>query len=113
MKFKDLQNEIIGFRDKRNWKQFHMLKDLLIGLNIECAELEELFLWKSDDDIASIKKEEIEDELADIFIFLTYLSKHFDVDLLEATMKKLKKNENKYPVHKSWGSNKKHNKLGG
>ena len=43
---KDLQNKIIQFRRERNWEQFHTLKDLLLGLNIEASELGELFLWK-------------------------------------------------------------------
>lgn len=110
-KFTVLKQRIIEFREQRNWKQFHTIKDLLIGLNIEVAELQELFLWKNEEGIKEIKQEKIEEELADIFIFLTYLSEHFQIDLLKAISEKLTKNENKYPVDKSWGSNKKYNEL--
>ena len=40
-------NEVLKFRDDRNWKQFHNPKDLAIAISIEASELEELFLWKS------------------------------------------------------------------
>ncbi len=107
----EIQKLIIQFRDNRDWKQFHEIKDLLLGLNMEVAELQELFLWKSDIEIEKIDKEKIENEIADIFIFLTYISKDFDIDLSDAVMKKIKINDEKYPVSKSKGSNKKYNEL--
>jgi len=109
--FGNIIERIIDFREKRNWKQFHSIKDLLLGLNIELSELQELVLWKSESEIKSIEKEKIQDELADIFIFLTYISEHFDVDLLSAVDRKIEKNGQKYPIDKSFGSNKKYNEL--
>ncbi|MBI3512213.1 MAG: nucleotide pyrophosphohydrolase [Bacteroidetes bacterium] len=111
MTTKEIEKQIISFRDERNWEQFHSLKDLLLGLNIECAELSELFLWKSEEEIEKIPKEKIEQELADIFIFLNYISHHFDIDLEKAVTGKLKLNAEKYPVEKSFGSNKKYDQL--
>lgn len=110
-KLSQLQEAIIAFRNQREWKQFHTAKDLLLGLNIEVSELQELFLWKSASEIESIEKTKIENELADIFIYLTYLSNEFDIDLLEAVRKKIELNEHKYPVEKSKGSNKKYTEL--
>ena len=108
---KELQNKIIQFRTDRNWKQFHKLKDLLIGLNIEASELNELFLWKNEDETKAVDKSKISDELADIFIFLTYISEHFNIDLDDAIENKIAKNASKYPVEKSYGSNKKYTDL--
>ena len=108
---KDLQTKIIQFRNDRNWEQFHTLKDLLLGLNIEAGELNELFLWKNDKEIESVDKLKTADELADIFIFLAYISKHFDIDLGKAIEMKIEKNAKKYPVDKSFGSNKKYTEL--
>jgi uncharacterized protein YpbB len=34
MEIKDLSEQIIKFRDQRNWEQFHQIKDLLLGLDI-------------------------------------------------------------------------------
>ena len=38
-------NELIHFRQQRDWEQFHNPKDLAIALNIESSELLESFLW--------------------------------------------------------------------
>jgi len=108
MELKELQNEILEFRNKRNWKQFHTIKDLLLGLNIEVAELQELFLWKNPREIGKVKKTRIEEEVSDIFILLTYICSHYDVDLISATRSKLKLNSEKYPIDKSYNSNKKY-----
>lgn len=109
--FENIREQIIKFREDRNWKQFHTIKDLLLGLNIELAELQELVLWKNQSEIEKVDKEKIEEELADIFIFLTYLSEHFNVDLLKAVEKKIDKNDKKYPIDKSFGNSKKYNEL--
>lgn len=109
--FENIREQIIKFREDRNWKQFHTIKNLLLGLNIELAELQELVLWKNQSEIEKVDKEKIEEELADIFIFLTYLSEHFSVDLLKAVEKKIAKNDKKYPIDKSFGNSKKYNEL--
>jgi dCTP diphosphatase len=44
-----LKEAALRFRDARNWKQFHDPKNLSIGLAVEAAELQELFLWKTDE----------------------------------------------------------------
>ena len=107
----EIKEIIIQFREERDWKQFHKIKDLLVGLNIEVGELQELFLWKSDNEIHQVEKVNIENEIADIFIFLTYICDEFDIDLNTAIRNKIKLNKQKYPVEKSKGSNKKYNEL--
>ena len=111
MDYNEIEQLVLNFRDERNWKQFHQIKDLLLGLNIEVAELQELFLWKDDKQQSQIDSEKIKDELADIAIFLIYISKHYNIDLLKAISDKIKKNALKYPVDKSRNSNKKYNEL--
>lgn len=114
MTFHDLRDKIIEFREDRNWKQFHSVKDLLLGLNIEVSELQQLFLWKSKKEIEEIKlssTDKIEDELSDILIFLVYLAEEFDIDLIDSANSKVDKNSKKYPIDKSYGSNKKYDEL--
>jgi len=107
----ELTGKIVQFRDERNWAQFHTLKDLLLGLNIEVGELQELFLWKSDTEIESVDTKKIENEVADITIFLMYICQHFQIDLHKAVSEKIEINALKYPVEKSRNSNKKYNEL--
>ncbi|MEO8147427.1 MAG: nucleotide pyrophosphohydrolase [Bacteroidia bacterium] len=111
MDFKEIEQKVIAFRNERNWEQFHQVKDLLLGLNIEVAELQELFLWKTEEQQTLIDQEKIKDELADIAIFLIYICKHYSIDLPEAISQKLDKNAIKYPADKSRNSNKKYNEL--
>ena len=50
-----------------------------------------------------------QDELEDIFIFMSYLCHDLNVDIERAVIAKLKINESKYPIDKFKGSNKKYN----
>ena len=105
----DLQRAAIQFRDDRDWKQFHKIKDLVLGLGIEVGELGELVLWKQESETAQQLKDpgfsqRLKEELADIQIFLLYLAESTGVDLTEAVQEKLILNGKKYPVDKSFGS---------
>jgi dCTP diphosphatase len=107
-------SKIRAFRDERDWAQFHNPKDMAIALSIETNELLEHFLWKNPQEVAdriATKREEIEDELADIGIYLTELADNLGVDLLAAMERKLEKNAKKYPVAKAKGSNSKYTEL--
>ena len=111
MDLKEIEQKVIDFRNDRNWEQFHQIKDLLLGLNIEVSELQELFLWKSKEQQLEIDHAKIRDEIADIGIYLLYICRHFNIDLFEAIDQKVAKNSIKYPVEKSKNSNKKYNEL--
>lgn len=111
---KTVISKIRQFRDARDWAQFHNPKDMAIALSIEANELLEHFLWKNPgevEDRIATKREEIEDEIADIGIYLTELADNLGVDLLAAMERKLKKNAEKYPVEKAKGSNSKYTEL--
>lgn len=103
---KELIDKIVKFRDERNWEQFHSIKDLLIGLNIEVGELQELFLWDKNPDLKDVKH-----EIADIFIFLAYLCKKLNIDLETAVLEKLEIHSNHYPIAKSKNKTIKHTEI--
>ncbi|MEQ6390440.1 nucleotide pyrophosphohydrolase [Bacillaceae bacterium S4-13-58] len=108
---KDLQKKATKFRDNRDWNQFHNPKDLAISLSLEAAELLENFQWKSSDEAVKENIENIKDELADVVIYSLLMADQLDVDLSEAIVRKIKKNEEKYPVEKAKGSNRKYTEL--
>ncbi len=97
----DLTTKLIAFRDERDWKQFHNPKDLAIALNIEASELLELFLWKNNDEA---KKEDVAEELADILAYALMMAHHYNFDLNEIVLQKIRKNATKYPVDKAKGN---------
>jgi NTP pyrophosphatase (non-canonical NTP hydrolase) len=101
---KAIQKKILDFRNERDWAQFHDPKNLAEAVSIEAGELLENFLWKTIDLSKNLSEEQINNikhEVADIFIFLTYLCHEFKIDLLKEVEKKIAVNEAKYPVHKA------------
>lgn len=100
--------ELVRFRDERDWEQFHNAKDLAIAINVESGELLELFLWKAPSDVAPSK---VRDELADIFCFAFLLADKYNFNIEEMVKDKINKNSLKYPVEKSKGTAKKYNEL--
>jgi NTP pyrophosphatase (non-canonical NTP hydrolase) len=100
--------ELIKFRNERDWEQFHNPKDLAIALSIEANELLELYLWKNSND-ADLEK--IKDELADVFAYSLLLADKYKLDVKEIVLNKIRKNADKYPIDKSKGSAKKYNEL--
>jgi len=106
-----IQQKIIAFRNERDWAQFHDPKNLAEALSIEAGELLENFLWKTTEQSRNLTPEErknVKEELADIFIFLTYLSEEYKIDLFKEVENKIAQNVVKYPVEKAKGSAKKY-----
>jgi dCTP diphosphatase len=112
----DVTRRIREFRDARDWNQFHNPKDMAIAISLESAELLQHFLWKSPAEVQACvvkRRDEIQDEIADIAIYLFELADNLDIDLIKAMEAKIAKNDAKYPVVKAKGSNKKYTELGG
>lgn len=109
--FDPLINEIVSFRDERNWKQFHNPKDLAISLSLEASELLENFQWKTSEEGIIANRENIKDEIADVVIYALLMSNELGVNLEQAIKEKVCKNKQKYPVDKSFGSSKKYTDL--
>lgn len=106
-----LIDELVKFRDDRNWDQFHNTKDLALAISIEAAELNELFLWKSTEDCELVDKNKLKEELADVFAFSLLLAGKHGFDVKEIVRDKIRKNGEKYPVEKAKGTAKKYNEL--
>lgn len=106
--WKKLIDQLIQFRDDRDWAQFHNAKDLALALSIEAAELNELFLWKNSED-ANIEK--VKDELADVIGYALLIAEKYNLNIHEIVTNKIKKNAAKYPIEKAKGTAKKYNEL--
>jgi NTP pyrophosphatase (non-canonical NTP hydrolase) len=109
-----LINQLLEFRNERDWKQFHTPKNLAISISVEAAELLSIFQWMKDDENETRIKEKIDDikdEIADIYIYLSYLANDLQIDLEENAKQKLKLNAKRYPVSKAKGNAKKYTEL--
>ena len=104
-------DQILKFRDDRDWKQFHNLKDLAISISLEAAELLEVFQWSAEDVTCSDKIDKIKEELADVANYCALMADACGLDLDEIIREKIKRNEEKYPVEKSKGSKRKYTNL--
>jgi dCTP diphosphatase len=95
------------FAAERDWERFHSPKNLAMALAVEAAELLEQFQWLTDAESgtpASDRRGRIEDELADVLIYLVRLADRLDVDLPAAVASKLEQNRRRYPAERVRGS---------
>ena len=114
--FDELVLQVLAFRDRRAWRQFHNPKDLSISISLEAAELLELFQWKRPEEVAGLVADpqghhQVSWEMADILILLISLADILEVDLIKAAREKLKENDRKYPVARARGSARKYHDL--
>jgi NTP pyrophosphatase (non-canonical NTP hydrolase) len=112
----ELLKQVLEFRDARDWKQFHTLRNLIVSTSIEAGELLETVQWKTDAEIdaaladpAQIRN--LRHECADVFIYLMLVAHTAGFDLVDAAAEKLKLNEARYPVEKAKGSAAKYSEL--
>ena len=109
-----LYQKILKFRVDRDWEQFHTLRTLSTSLVLETAELAEITQWAKDselDELARLRRPEIEHEVADIVILLTYLVHDLGIDVEQVVAAKLEFNAERYPVDRARGSAKKYDNL--
>ena len=111
---RDLRDELRAFAAERDWDQFHSPRNLATALAVEAAELLEPFQWLTDDQSRALPPETraaVEEELADVLLYLVRLADKLDVDLAAAARAKIVRNGEKYPVEKARGSSRKYDAL--
>ena len=102
----ELMKEIDDFNKERDWDQFHSEENLAKSISIEAGELLECFQWNND-----YNKEDVCEELADVFTYCMMMAEKLGVNPKEIILKKLEKTRKKYPVEKAKGVSTKYNKL--
>jgi NTP pyrophosphatase (non-canonical NTP hydrolase) len=109
-----LKKNILDFRKRRDWEKFHKPKELAVSLVLEAAELLEHFQWKTDHEVSEMlqgkARKAIEEEIADIGMYMTYLCHDLGIDIEKIMTDKLAVNKKKYPADKVRGSARKYNK---
>jgi NTP pyrophosphatase (non-canonical NTP hydrolase) len=104
----ELLDEIVAFRNARDWEKFHSVRNLVTALAVEVGELQELFLWKQDIEVDALLqdaswKQKLRHELADVFIYTMLLALASKNDVGEIVREKLAHNEEKYPAELAKG----------
>lgn len=91
------------FRDDReDWPAKHTLRNLVMALNVEASELLLPLQWIHDHQVEEWlgkgnHREQLADEVADIFIYLAYIADYLDLDLESAVMSKIERNRTRFP----------------
>ncbi|MCX5693691.1 MAG: nucleotide pyrophosphohydrolase [Candidatus Omnitrophica bacterium] len=99
----EIKTRIKQFIKERDWEKYHSPKNISMSVAIEAAELMEHFQWLTIDESHKLlknkkKRVEIEDELADVMIYVIDFCNLFGIDIEKSILNKLKKTAKKYPV---------------
>lgn len=112
-----MRDALREFAKRRNWEQFHTPKNLAMALSGEVGELIAELQWLSDHEIGTRLasdgefRRRVEDELADVMIYLVYLADALRSPLAEVALRKIELNEHRYPVELSSGLAEKHSRV--
>ena len=113
MDINNIQNQLQNFASERDWEQFHTPKNIAMALSVECSELVEIFQWLNPEESKLPDKMQLElinNEVADIAMYLLRFCDLLDLNLENAIQEKLVKNAEKYPINRSKGNAKKYNR---
>ena len=103
----DIMKEINKFNKERDWDKFHSVENLAKSISIEAGELLECFQWDNE----NYDKDEVCEELADVFTYCIQMAMKLNVNPKEIILNKLEKTKKKYPIEKAKGVSTKYNKL--
>ena len=109
-----LRDALRVFAAERDWDQFHSPRNLAAALAVEAAELLEPFQWLTDEQSRELSTEAraaVEQEMADVLLYLVRLADKLGVDLEQAARAKIALNAEKYPVDRARGSSRKYDEL--
>lgn len=96
-----LKGRIAEFARARKWGKYHTPKNLAMAMVKEAAEVVEIFQWLTPAQakrLTPAQRAHLAEELADTFVYLSKIADAFDIDLVEASLAKMEKNERKYPA---------------
>ena len=109
MELSQFQTEIAQFAKERDWEKFHTIKNLVLALVGEAGELASVVQWLESVDKEFLDsnlgiRQDLADELADVFIYLLRIADVAGIDILKASEEKMQKNSARYTVDKSFGN---------
>ncbi len=115
MNIESVQQKLREFARERDWEQFHSPKNLAAALAVEAAELLEPFQWLKEEESRRLAENpadyaRVEEEIADVMIYLLRLADQLEIDLDRAVDNKMRKNEEKYPIALARGNAVKYNR---
>lgn len=92
-----LRHRLREFAEVRDWGRFHTPKNLTAAIAGEAGELAAVLQWAAPDDELEPYRPDLEEEIADVLIYLVRLADVADVDLAAAANAKIDRNGERYP----------------
>ena len=97
-----LQQQLREFVAARDWARYHTPKNLVMAMSVEMAELVEHFQWLTPEESQALaqddaKRDLVEQEMADVLLYMLQLADVMNVDLEAAMLRKMKLNAIKHP----------------
>ena len=106
-----LNERIRKFVEDRDWEQYHSPKNLAMAMIVEASELVEIFQWMTEEESHNLEPDKlrrVEEEIADVAVYLMRIADQLNINLYEAIERKLDLNEKKYPADLVRGKSKKY-----
>ncbi|MEJ2793442.1 nucleotide pyrophosphohydrolase [Iodobacter sp. LRB] len=100
MDLNQLMLDVRQFAQARDWERYHTPKNLCMAMSVEMAELVEHFQWATPEEsqqLDAAKREAVEQEMADVLLYMIRLADVLNVDLERAIRAKMVLNAVKYP----------------
>ncbi|AMC35522.1 nucleotide pyrophosphohydrolase [Janthinobacterium sp. B9-8] len=100
MDLNQLMLDVRQFAQDRDWERYHTPKNLCMAMSVEMAELVEHFQWDTPEEsqqLDAVKREAVEQEMADVLLYMIRLADVINVDLERAIRQKMVLNAVKYP----------------
>ena len=92
--FEEASKLVMQHIKARKWDKTNSSRGIAISLSLEANELLEYFQW-NDESFGS--KEDMASELADIMIYAIQFADRYEIDISDAIVKKIEKQDKKYP----------------
>lgn len=101
------QKQVEEFLKERDWRKYHMPKELLLGLVEEIGEFRNIVKWEQDEKkvLQKIKDnhDEIDDFFGDMLWELCSLANYCDVNMSDALDRVIEKHKKRFPIEKYKG----------
>ena len=103
-----LRAAVHQFVAERDWYQYHSPKNLAMSIAIEAAEIMEHFQWLTTEEATARmadaeQRAEVADEVADVLIYCLSFANSSGIDLSQAILNKLARNQWRFPVERVRG----------
>ena len=95
----EINREFRAIASVNRWQAYHNPKNLVSAVVVEASELLAEFQWLTPDESANLSEDKrirVEEEIADIVMYLTELSIQLNIDLSAALANKIEKNKHRF-----------------